>query len=382
MTAPDEHEAQAQWLARMFRLFADVEFAGRSPIYAHLAGRLADDPAKAEPLLAAPPSQRRALLLFAAVQYLLRRTATGHPLAAYFPTLGGDRPIDDGLFASYVDFTEAYRTELARLCGSRTTQTNEARRAAYLWLALGRIAGQYGGEPVGLVELGASAGLLLLPDRYGYQLDGQRYGRPDAPPELTMACAVFGVPAEVLTSQPDIVDRTGIDVAPIAADDPAATDWLRACIWPEQTERLARLDAALLEAVAVRPRLLRGEMVELLPDALRLTKGLPVVVSSNSLTYLNRRGRAELVELLDATGASRDLVLVLNEAAVCGVDLFAADRPPPPSPSRAITHLTVVAWRSGAATVEVLGTAGPHGEWIDWAPEYHPYRPVRASSTP
>src|SRR4030095_103653 len=112
-------------LARMFRHFAEREFTGYSASYTVLAHALADDPRPASAVLAAPPRQRRALLLFAAVQYLLR-TRDRHPLRRYYPTLGGDRPADDGLAPAFRAFTADHPPDLERLCATRTTPTHPA----------------------------------------------------------------------------------------------------------------------------------------------------------------------------------------------------------------------------------------------------------------
>jgi hypothetical protein len=89
-------------------------------------------------LHAAPRNQRRAILSFAAVQYLLRTTARGHPLSTYLPVLGGVRPADDALPAALTDLATTYRSEFAEVGATRTTQTNEPRRDALLRPASGR----------------------------------------------------------------------------------------------------------------------------------------------------------------------------------------------------------------------------------------------------
>lgn len=375
-----------QALAEMFRHFARYEFRGHSPLYERLSEFLADRPDLAAPLAAAAPTQRRAILYFAAVQYLLRTAARGHPLSAYLPTLGGSRPADGELPAALADLVSTHRRELADLCATRTTQTNEARRAALLRPGFGRVAAASAGRPVGLIELGASAGLLLAADRYACRYvgrdDGVRtYGPADAPASLTMTCEVrgagwpepAGVPLRVGT-------RIGVDLAPIEATDPAATDWLRACIWPEHTDRLARLDAALAEVARVRPRLMAGDMVEALPGALATIDDdeLPCVFASNALTYLGPGGRRRLVDVLAALGATRDLAVVLNEASSAGAELFVGRRPTQAGPPGvlAVGLLTVLRWQGGRASVEVLARTGPHGQWLEWDPAEYAYEPA------
>jgi hypothetical protein len=365
----------------MFRHFAELEFRGSSPVYERLALALADQPELAEPLLAAPPGQRRALLYFAAAQYLLRTSVPEHPLRAYLPNLGGERAPDSGLWTAFTDLVRNHGGELGRLCATRTTQTNEARRAALLRPGFGRAAALAAGRPVALVELGTSAGLLLLPDRFGYRYSGDnriaQHGRADAPAALTMECAVRGPAWPDVATDLGVATRTGIDLHPIDPADDLAVTWLRSCIWPEHAERLARLDAALAEARATGPTLIAGDLVATLPAVLAdvPADALPVVFTSNALTYLSPAGWAALVATLAAAGARRDLAVVLNEAAICGLQLFSTGAPRGPRGLVAQT-LTVVTWRDGSPAVEALGLAAPHANWLEWRPGQHPYRPI------
>jgi len=368
-------------LARMFRRFAEREFVGYSAAYTALAYALAEDPRPGAALLAAPPRQRRAILLFAAVQYLLRGPARDHPLARYYPTLGGDRAPDDGLAPAFRALAAEHHAELERTCATRTTQTNEARRAALLRPGFA-LAASTADRPIALIELGTSAGLLLLPDRYRYRYTGAgrdvTVGRPDAPRQLLMEVEVRGAGwLDPVGTEPAIAERVGLDLNPVSPADPAATDWLRSCIWPEHTARLARLDAALAEAAAVRPRLVRGDMVAELPAVLAAVDdtALPVVFASNAITYLPDAALVTLVSTLAAVGARRDLAVILNEASTAGLRLF--DRTAPRAAALNVGTPVYVHWRAGTPTVTTLGQTGPHGEWLSWTPAQHAWLPLR-----
>ncbi|WP_344130191.1 DUF2332 family protein, partial [Luedemannella flava] len=201
-------------VANVFAEYARDDFADASPRYVTLSRACADRPGLGAALLAAPVTQRRPLLFFAAVQYLLRTAAQGHPLARYLPVLGGERT-DDGIVAALADLVDGHRDALAELCATRTTQTNEAARAAYLWPALGTLAGAFEGRPLHLIEVGTSAGLLLLPDRYAYRYPGE-YGRPDAPEPLVMRCelrpAYAASFADAAGATVRIAGRVGVDL--------------------------------------------------------------------------------------------------------------------------------------------------------------------------
>lgn len=370
------HTEERSRLVRVFQHFARHEFHGHSPRYEFLSEVVADRPELAGPLLAAGPGQRRPILFFAAVQYLLRTTAHGHPLAEYLPGLGGSGGIGSDLAAAFVDLAQTRRDELAQLCATRSTQTNEANRAALLRPGFGRVAELWPDRPLHLVELGASAGLLLRADRYACRYlgsDGRTatYGPAGLPPTLTMTCEVRGtVWPEPAAADPAVAARTGIDLAPIDAADSRATDWLRACVWPEQTDRLARLDAALAEVGRDHLRLVAGDMVESLPRVLATVSddALPCVFASNAVTYLGRSDRRRLVAVLAEIGAGRDLAVLLNEASEAGAELFQDHRPAAAGPAGVLSVglLTLVTWRGGRIGVDVLARTGPHGQWLEW----------------
>ena len=138
---------------------------------------------------------------------------------------------------------------------ARSTQTNEPGRCAALLPVLAGLP-----EPLALLEVGASAGLCLFPDCYAYDYGGTVLG-PEAPP---LAPPVFPCAVNAATPLPRrlprIVWRAGLDLDPIDLSDPGEVAWLEALVWPEQTERLARLRAAITIAAEEKPRLVKGDL--------------------------------------------------------------------------------------------------------------------------
>ena len=121
---------------------------------------------------------------------------------------------------------------------ARRTQTNEAGRCATLLPVLARLP-----QPLALLEVGASAGLCLLADRYGYDYGVSRLApaSADAPVFPCRADAATPLPA----AHPRIAWRLGLDLHPADVADAADCAWLATLVWPEQSDRLARLRAAL-----------------------------------------------------------------------------------------------------------------------------------------
>src|SRR5262249_29332063 len=119
--------------------------------------------------------------------------------------------------------------------------------------------------PLALIEVGASAGLTLLFDRYSYdygsvQLSGSD---PDAP---VLRCALLGkVPAPIPQPMPDIVWRAGLDLNPLDVTKEEDVRWLSCHVWPGEGDRRERLDAAVVSARRDPPAVHRGDLLADLP---------------------------------------------------------------------------------------------------------------------
>ena len=131
---------------------------------------------------------------------------------------------------------------------------------ATLYPALRR-PGPTAGRSVALLEVGASAGLCLYPDRYSSggrsRTDGTRETDPVGP---LLECATTGeLPGVALAP---VVWRAGIDLAPVDVTDDEAVRWLETMVWPEQEERRERLRRAVEIARADPPYLVRGDLLD------------------------------------------------------------------------------------------------------------------------
>ena len=181
----------------------------------------------------------------------------------------------------------AHADDVVAECSARSLQTNEPLRCAALLPALSGIAG-----PIALLEVGASAGLCLYPDRYSY-----RYrGGPDLDPAdgasaVVLESAISGGPP---LRMPDVVWRAGIDLAPLDAADADDRRFLVSLVWPGEEGRAARIEAALEIAAADPPLLVRGDATE--PDvldalvALAPTGATLVITTPGVLPHIPARG--------------------------------------------------------------------------------------------
>jgi hypothetical protein len=222
----------ARIAARYIR-FAEEEAHGRSPLYEQLARGIAEDRETLEFLLALPLEKRQPNLVLAAVRHLF------------------ETPADWTEFRQMlVGHLDAVRTVILE----RSTQTNEPARCATLLPLLMRLP-----QPLALLEVGASAGLCLLPDLYAYEFGKGLLAKSANLHPPIFSCKVneaTPLPAEV----PNIAWRAGLDLNPLDVSDRAQAGWLETLVWPGQTDRLARLRAAIEIASRCKPRIVKGDL--------------------------------------------------------------------------------------------------------------------------
>lgn len=358
---------EVERLRRLFRFFAATQCRGRSPVYEALSEGVAGDDELLDLLMSTPGEQRRPSLLFAAVNLLLASNP-GSELAGYYPIHGGRRPVDGRLMPAFAAFCAEHRDELGRLLRTRSTQTNEIRRCVALRLGLDHVYRRWPG-PVALVEVGASAGLNLLLDRYRYRIGDQEASSEDAAP-VTITCEVRGgTPAGgILGPVPEITCRRGIDQHPVDLSDPGARAWLEAFIWPEHTSELAVLRGAIDLAVsAAAMTVVPGDATT---DTARLLAELPgsepvVVFTASLLSYLDADARAAFAAQLEQAAAHRPVAWVFAEGpglVATTADLIAPDGP---LARRNSLYLVGASLRdSGRRDDALLALADPYLRWL------------------
>ena len=241
-------------IATIYAEFAAREAHGVSPGYERLAHTVSRDDDILTLLATLPPARRQPNLLFGVVRLL-----------------GG--PVEDP--AAFHDYTVANWPAIEAEMRVRATQTNEAGRCAVLLPVLAALP-----QPLALLEVGASAGLCLYPDRYAYRYGDHVVGA--GVPVLECTATGMAPPAGL----PEVVWRAGLDRNPLDVTDPADVAWIDALIWPEHTHRRARLRAAATVAAAEPPLLVRGDLVDDLPAlATQAPAGATLVVFHTSVMY-------------------------------------------------------------------------------------------------
>lgn len=316
-------------LSRRYRRFAEEEARGRSPLYEALAREVSADEAVLGFLLTLPAARQQPNLLLAAMRHLF-----------------GVQGEWAGFRRLLLENTEPLRA----LMLSRTTQTNEPGRCATLLPVLARLPG-----PLALIEVGASAGLCLLPDHYGYEY-GRRQLRPEGEGYPMLACKA-DARTPLPEALPPVVWRAGLDLNPLDAGNAEEAAWLETLVWPGQEARRANLRAALRIGAARRPRLVTGDLLgEALP---RLCAEVPaaatlVVFHTAVLAYVSDPVAREAFAARMARLAP---YWISNEAP--GVFPAIAARAGPAPKGRFLM----------AVNGESIAWTDPHGAAINWIAE-------------
>ena len=246
--------------------------AGDSPCFEEWARGVAEDEEVLAWLGTLPALKRQPNLVFAGARW------HGAPAPAPY----------DALRAVLVEQEPAVRATVM----ARATQTNEVGRLATLVPVLGLVEG-----PLSLIEVGASAGLCLFPDRYDYSWPPVGALRGSGGPVLT---ARASGPLPVPAAHPRVAWRGGVDLNPLDVSDADAMAWLENLVWPEQDERRARLRAAVTVARRDPPTLRRGDLFDHLPALLdeAAAHGTPVVFHSAVIAYLEELDRRRFHDLM------------------------------------------------------------------------------------
>jgi hypothetical protein len=284
-----------------------------SPLYQALCKETAGNRPILELLRNRRSGQQPSFLLFGAAHDLLM-SGVSHALRDYYPSLTGNRardPADAG--PVFREFCGQYADELEQVIRTRLVQSNVVRRAAGLRYALWAI-GKRCKQPVHLIEVGASAGLLLNVDRYRYLIGDQAFGRPGAPVTIDSRWRSTE-PVPDLDDVPGIASRTGIDLNPVDITDARERRWLMALVWPEERGESALLEAAIGEAVQYPLTIIAGDAIDLCRGIGRdLPAGEPRVVF-HAATRMHVPGdqHAAFDTAIDAIGESGPLYHVWLE---------------------------------------------------------------------
>ena len=265
-------------------------------------------------------------------------------LAACYPP-GDARSLGSALVAALTRHDAFVRSFLPS-----PPQTNEVGRSAVLLGGFLQVASDTG-LPLRLLEIGASAGLNLLWDRYGYRVGDGTWGDPEGPVQLAPR---WSGPLPPLATPVAVAERAGCDVAPIDLARSKARLRLRGYVWADQPERLARIDGAIALARTAGVVVERADAARWVADRLRLPAPGRATVLYHSIMwqYMPAASQAALRATIEQAGAA-----ATAEAPLAWLRFE-------PSGSGMGPELRLTSWPG--ARDRRLATAHPHGAAVRW----------------
>ena len=272
--------------------------------------------------------------------------------ACYPPNLcPGEEKLGAALDIALRDHTEVLLDWL-----EHAPQTNEVRRSAVMISGAHWLAAKFGITDFVVSELGAAAGLNLMWDRF----------------RLDLAWGVLGPRNSTVRLDPEwlgppppegdvrIVDRRGVDIAPLDPHDEADALRLISYLWPDQPWRIERAKAAMAMCDAVVDSTdtctwLSQRLATPRPGTIHL------VTHTVAWQYFSDETRRGCLGLMEEAGARATADAPLARLSMEGDDRKGEGAP---------IELTI--WPGNHKLN--LGRVDFHGRWIDWnaPPEHSP----------
>lgn len=230
-------------------------------------------------------------------------------------------------------------------------QTNEAGRSASFMAGLLWLSDKVGSR-FELNELGASAGINTMMDRYHYDLAGVNAGPASSPMQIKPEWR--GPPPPV--AEAEIIAISGCDQAPVDLSDPDAALRVKSYVWPENAGRLERMDAAIVLAAQQRPDVVKADALDWVRERLAAPQDIGVVrVFNHSIVwqYIPENRRNQISQAIEAEGrtatADRPLAWMMLETN-----------------RQTFKHELSIKYWPGPDTWHLLAQAQAHGSWVEW----------------
>jgi hypothetical protein len=346
---------RARTLAEVYRRFGEVDAAGTSPLYERVAVAVSESDEALRAIETAPARKRHPAVILAAL-HDLAVAGRAPALAAAYAAADGDAAA-----GAAIDTLLGMTDSVVAIAVRRQPRAGETGRCAVLYPAIVEAARRVGATSVGLIDVGCSAGLNLNVDRVGITYsNGQTLGDPTSPVQLS--CSVVGDRPIPTRAMPEVVARVGVDLDPVDVTDADDARWLRACLFPEQPA--ATLEAEIALSATAPPLLLRGDAVELLPDAFARvpSDALAVVITTWALSQFSVDHRLRFLHRLEEATAGRAVAWVSAEGVgVAPTVPTLGDRP---ASGHSIIGLTV--FDRSAPHTEAVGRCWSRGRLLAW----------------
>ncbi|MDP4147724.1 MAG: DUF2332 domain-containing protein, partial [Bacillota bacterium] len=322
---------------------------GSSELYEHLSLKIAEDEEMLKLSSYAQKGQPVPNLLFGAIHYLLLQ-GKEHVLKDYYPSIVTSPKEIESSFIPFKDFCQVYRDEIICILESKLVQTNEVRRCAYLYPTFCYIYEKVK-KPLALIEIGTSAGLQLLWDKYSYSYGTKEiFGDLNSDVHITSEMRADRPPI-LFHSAPPVSERIGIDLHINDLTDKEDYLWLMALIWPNHNERRKLFEKSSHFIKATPIKFIEGDGVALIS---KLSNQIPrdsvlCIFHTHVANQIPLENKKKLLEEIKAIGSDRDVFHLYNN--MNDGDL----------------HLDY--FIKGKENLKTIGKTDGHGRWFEWKME-------------
>lgn len=233
-------------------------------------------------------------------------------------------------------------------------QTNEAGRSASFMAGLKWLSGGLGPN-FELNELGASAGINTMMERYHYNLGGVMAGPANSPMKIKPEWR-GGPPPD---STVEIVSIQGCDQQPIDLSDPESALRVKSYVWPENKDRISRMDAAIRLASEKRPDVVKADAADWVEQRLSKPQERNVArIFHHSIVwqYIPKDRRERIRSALFAAGEK-----ATTQKPLAWMSLE--------TNRQTFRHELIIHYWDGSdqsGKPHLLAQAQAHGAWVEW----------------
>lgn len=334
-------------LSLTFEKFAERECKDSSALYYALSHEISKDEALLKVAEQVANGQPAPNLLFAAAHYLLRKKPT-HSLARYYASIC-ETPHDPSVaYQDFKRFVSDNESEIVKILKERLVQTNEVRRSAYLFPCILTVADYFNGQTMALIEVGTSAGLNLLCDRYFYTYN-EKDNAGDPTSDVHIKTDSTGVSPNIRGAFPPISHRIGLDLNIVDLNEADQIEWLKSLVWPEHHERRDLLEKATRSFRGDELDLRVGDGFAMLDEIEREIPDTSVlcIYHTHVANQISQEAKNRLLKFVDDVGARRNIAHIYNNI-------------------HPTLHLTL--HRDGEKIDRPIAKVDGHARWIEWLP--------------
>lgn len=334
-------------LIRAFHAFRDdCIHSSPSPLYASLTDEIVKDDELLGLCEYIRPGQPAPNMLLGAVHYLLLKNVH-HPLSNYYASITPYVKDVKDAFPLFKKFCSLYREEIISLLQTKLVQTNEVRRTAYLYPSFSYIYSQTR-KPLAIIELGTSAGLQLLWDRYSYCYGGtEHFGNSQS--SVTITSQIIGTNKPYLSKvSPPVSNRIGLDLHINDVTNDEDYSWLMALIWPEHHKRRELFKGAAEMVAKTDLELIEGDGIQMIPE---IASHIPhssilCIFHTHVANQFSEKQKQQLLTNVQKIGNHRNIYHLYN-------NMWDGD-------------LHIDAMINGKFKQNVVGKINNHGSWFTW----------------